>query len=367
MIWLVVVFILLGFRVLSTVTALVNLFGRTRLRASLPLATSPTVSVLIPARNEETTLPSLLKTLSQSAGIHEILVLDDHSTDQTAAVVKQWQKTDPRIRLLNGKPLPAGWLGKNHACYQLAAEATGELLLFVDADVRPAPTAIHATIQQLVSNNLDMVSVFPHQQMVTLGEKLTVPIMHHILQSLLPLPLVRNTRESSLAAANGQWIVIRKQVYQQLKLHETLRNQIAEDIAMARLMKQSGFRVDCLVSDGLISCRMYSGWNEALNGFTKNIRQMLGGSVTSSVILTILMTTTFPLLLISPWPWLAVADGVAILITRMAISMNSGASVWMAIWTVPILFFVQWMLVFRTLTRSGKEITWKDRPLTTGS
>lgn len=237
------------------------------------------VSVLIPARNEEQNIGRLLEDLlNQEYKKLEILVYDDMSDDRTAEVVARYLAGDARIRLLKGRALPEGWLGKNHACHQLSLEARGRFFLFVDADVSLHPSALASAIRYLKESNLDALSVFPTQLMLTRGERAVVPLMFWVLLTLLPLRLVARSRFSSLAAANGQFFLHRADHYQRFHWHQRFRRHRVEDVAIARALKKQGLRLATLLGNRLVNCRMYEGYTQALQGFAKNFPYFFGNN-----------------------------------------------------------------------------------------
>jgi glycosyltransferase involved in cell wall biosynthesis len=255
------------------------------------------VSVLIPARNEEKNIGNILgDLLHQSYENIEIIVFNDQSTDRTSEIVMACAQKDRRIRLIHSDGLPNGWLGKNHACYSLANIANGAYFLFLDADVRVNKDIILKAISFSQKYELSLVSIFPKQIIKSLGEKLTVPVMNYILLSLLPLILVRKSKQPSFAAANGQFMFFQAEIYQSMTPHEIMKNNKVEDIAIARLYKNTNLRMACLVGDDTIQCRMYNGYGEAVNGFSKNVTAFFGNSFI--VALLFWFTTTFGFLFV---------------------------------------------------------------------
>ncbi|HRG03916.1 MAG TPA: glycosyltransferase family A protein, partial [Paludibacteraceae bacterium] len=222
-----ILYILVGFAAVQFVVALSNLLFQEKLsEKGLPQTgvERNDVSVLIPVRNEEKNIGSLLSDLLQAGdNFREIIVFDDESTDGTAEVVSKIASADSRVHLLTSAGLPEGWLGKNHACHRLALEAQGEFFLFLDADVRISKGLIDKMVNYVKKKKLDLLSIFPTQEMTGWQEKITVPNMHYILLSLLPLPLVRLAPFSSLAAANGQCMLFRSETYREMMLHEKFR------------------------------------------------------------------------------------------------------------------------------------------------
>ena len=228
------------------------------------------VSLLVPARDEagrlSQTLPGLL---AQPAD--EILVLDDGSTDATAGLVSWLADRDPRLRLLTGTPPPAGWVGKNWACQQLADAASGDVLVFCDADVFLAPGALAAVLAAMREQRAEAFSVFPRQRTGTLGERLAVPLIDEVLLSFLPHPLLRLPFPAA-AIANGQLFAFRSDTYRRLGGHAAVADRIVEDLALARRVRRAGHRLGLALGGSLVQARMYRGYGEALRGFAKSLR-----------------------------------------------------------------------------------------------
>ncbi len=286
----------------STRTAAPNNYPGPGARYEKPVSRNvspPLISVLIPVRNEEKNIGNLLNDLSkQDYKNYEILVCDDMSEDHTAQIVCDFMKKDSRIRVVDGSPLPLDWLGKNHACRQLALAAKGEYLLFIDADVRVKPSLITNSLAHVQRYRLDLFSIFPQQVMHTFGEKITVPVMNWALAGLLPLILTRISRRPSFSAANGQFMLFRASVYHSHKFHSELRCEMVEDIKIFRLMKKKGLRTHTVLSNGDISCRMYGSWAEAIEGFSKNVPEYFGGYTAVAIVFALITSLGFiPVLL----------------------------------------------------------------------
>ncbi len=268
----------IAYLLVRLLVSLVNLLTRPVLKHGIPLR-RPKVSVLIPVRNEERNIGLLLNDLKGlDYSNFEILVYDDQSTDGTASVVLDAAAGDSRIHYIKGEDLPAGWLGKNHGCYQLSYRASGEYLLFLDADVRCGKSLLDDAISAMETEKTALLSIFPVQEMKSIGEWLTVPLMNRILLGNLPLVLVRRSAMPSFSAANGQFMMFEARVYRQHNYHELFRSERVEDIRIIRYMKRQRYSVQTLVSDGTVRCRMYSGFLEAINGFSKNIHAFFGSN-----------------------------------------------------------------------------------------
>ncbi|HNW60183.1 MAG TPA: glycosyltransferase family 2 protein [bacterium] len=232
---------------------------------------TPRVSLLVPARDEERTIARSLESLrGQEYPDLEIIVLDDHSRDRTAAMVRDQAALDPRIRLLQGEALPPGWTGKNWACHQLSRAASGEILLFTDADNFHAPFAVARSVGWIEKLDLDLFSAFPQQITMSWAEKLVVPIFDLFVYSLLPLWLTLYSHFPSLSAANGQWLAFTRRGYAQSGGHAAVRSHIVEDTALSRRAKQLGLRTLTASGRDAVFGRMYTSPAEVGLGFAKN-------------------------------------------------------------------------------------------------
>ena len=263
----------------------------------------PATSILVPARDEARRLPAALHGIrGQEAA--EILVLDDESADGTASVVRRAAAADPRVRLLRGAPVPAGWTGKTWACHQLAAAARGELLVFCDADVSLERGALDALWSGMCAQRADVFSVFPCQRTGTAGERLLVPLIDEVLLAFLPHFLLRLPVPAA-ATANGQLLAFRRAAYTILGGHASVAGDLVEDLALARRARGMGLSLGLALGGDLVSARMYRGYRESVRGFGKSLRTAHGGSdlaLASAVSWHILAYT---------WPWLLLRRGTA--------------------------------------------------------
>jgi glycosyltransferase involved in cell wall biosynthesis len=233
------------------------------------VAPEGSISILIPARNEEFRLPGCLESLlSQTAC--EILVYDDHSEDRTAGVIDGFALRDARIRRLEPAPLPEGWCGKNFACSQLAAHAAGDWMLFLDADVRVAPGAAARIAAEAERRSLTMLSCWPRFAMSGFWENTLMPMLNFLVFCLFPAPLAYFFGHPSLGLAHGACILTRRDVYRRLGGHSLVRREIFEDTRLAQLWRTHGERSLCLDGQDLVEVRMYSGFSEIWQGFQKN-------------------------------------------------------------------------------------------------
>ncbi len=242
------------------------------------------VSVLIPARDEETAIGGCLD--SVHAALHgqplaEVLVLDDESSDRTAAVAGRHG-----ARVIRGTPVPPGWLGKPHACRQLAAAATGEVLVFLDADVRLHPGAIAAALALLDASGLDLIAPHPRQRADTIAERLVQPLLQWSILTFLPVRLAERSPRPSLAAANGQFLVVRRSAYQRAGGH--VADAVLDDLALLRAIKRSGGRGGVVDGTDLATCRMYQGWAELRDGYGRSLWAAFGSPAGAAAVLAAL-------------------------------------------------------------------------------
>jgi len=272
-------YILFAMLVLRFLVALVNYLSSPFLPNTQQLSDFPKVSILIPARNEEANLPILLADLKLlDYPNYEVIVCNDHSTDHTEQVLGDISTQFLQLSYFTNDPLPKGWVGKNFACDSLAQRATGKYLLFIDADVKVKPFLLTKAVGYVQQKKVKLLSMFPEQIIGSQGEWKTVPIMNWILLTFLPLPLVGLKWFSSLSAANGQFMFFDSENYKQNQWHRQVQDRNVEDILIAKKMKKKRYAIAVLLGNNDISCRMYSSYHAAINGFSLNIHQFFGGS-----------------------------------------------------------------------------------------
>ncbi|MCU0265158.1 MAG: glycosyltransferase [Actinomycetia bacterium] len=253
---------------------------RLRVPAADPPEAAEPVSVLLPLRDEAHRVEPCLRAVLAQEHVPrlEVLVLDDGSTDGTADVVRGVVGSDPRVRLLVGGPdgPPAGWLGKPWACHRLAEAASGGALVYVDADVVLAPQAVAASVALLRAARLALLSPYPRQEVGTLAERLVQPLLQWSWLTTLPLGPAERSPRPSLAAANGQLLVVDAAAYRRAGGHAAVRGEVLDDVALLRAVKRAGARG--VVADGtaLASCRMYEGWADLSAGYTKSLWSAFG-------------------------------------------------------------------------------------------
>ncbi|HNS18064.1 MAG TPA: glycosyltransferase [Bacteroidales bacterium] len=344
--------------------ALANLLQRQWLRSASPGVT-PLVSILIPARNEEKNIRYLLESIRhQDYPSFEVIVYDDESVDSTAGIVRQYTDQDPRFSLIKGIRKPAGWLGKNHACHQLATKARGEYLLFLDADVEIGKNLISNALAHLLQKRLKLFSLFPQQTMVSWGERITVPIMNYILVSLLPLSMIKNSHRPSFAAANGQFMLFDAEVYRKHWFHHAVRQKMVEDILIMKLMKKMRYRVHTLLSNGQIRCRMYSDFREAVQGFSRNVLEYFGGHILTMLLFALLTVCGFIFVFFGlPPEWFIAYLGLNLFLS-VIVSLVSRQPVFKNLVLLPVQKVVfLWIGFLAVKNRWSGVWYWKDRKI----
>ena len=242
----------------------------------------PLISICIPARNEEFRLgPCLESFLQPHYPNYEVLILDDQSTDGTYALAKGFSKKNRRFKVLKGKPLPKGWIGKPWACHQLSRAARGEWIFFTDADTWHHPDMLIRTFRVAEKANADLVTCLTRQETKTWMERLIIPVMIFCLISFLPARWVVRKKSlfSKFAGAGGQFLFFRTSAYKAIGGHFSVRDQIVEDLNIGRRLVQEGFKLVLLDGTELSWCRMYRSAKEVWDGFSKNFFPAFGFSL----------------------------------------------------------------------------------------
>ncbi|TET16404.1 MAG: glycosyltransferase [Dehalococcoidia bacterium] len=263
----------------------------------------PPISVLIPVRNEEDNIGTCLESLRrQDYPNVEILVLDDASTDGTADIVARIAAEDPRVRLLQGQPLPSGWAGKPFACQQLANEARGSWLLFTDADTVHAPAVLRHVLCAALGSGAALISGFPHQRTTSIWQKMAIPIMFYfMILCWMPLWWMQRSRRTLPSVAIGQFMFFSAQEYRSIGGHEAVKSRILEDVWLGREMARHHYRQLTLDLSPLVSCQMYREFGTMWDG----INRWLYVAASLSIFAFIGIVGVVLLLFLAPFLWLA--------------------------------------------------------------
>jgi len=328
------------------------------------------VSVLIPARNEQSRIEPTLEALLRSRGIElEIVVLDDASTDATAEVVRRIAASDRRVRLVRGEGPPAGWNGKQYACQRLSEEASCELLLFIDADVRVQPDGIARLVRQRSRDSADLLSGVPRQLTGSWFEAAVVPLIHFVLLGFLPMAFMRRSRSPAFAAGCGQLMLARRDAYRAAGGHAVLRASRHDGLKLPRAFRRAGASTRLVDATDLATCRMYEGAAAVWSGFAKN-----AGEGMASPLAILPWTVLLGGGQVVPWLLLplAGADSGALQPALLAIGIGLASRAMLALRFrqpatgvllhapgVAALVAIQWYALACRLV--GREVAWRDR------
>lgn len=352
-----------------------------------------TVSVLVPARNEERQIRECLTSLiNQQPPVREIILLDDRSTDTTAEIAWELgfrEGEGQRLRLLRGQELPDGWVGKNWACHQLslATDSANTHLLFTDADTIHSPDCLRSALAYVMEQRIDLLSLWPDQITGTWAEKLVIPLGYLLFMAFQPFPMMAwlqakperakrwgftPKKLASMGAANGQFLLFRRKAYDVLGGHEALKNHLVEDIAFGRrVAARTGEGMRLANADGidLLGCRMYDGFCELWEGFSKNLRPVFEESFVGFLLCGVVIFALFLLpfcALPLAWTfqsavmpaWIAV---LLILVMRLLITLRFRTS-WLSLIAHPLGVALALLIALNSWRLClGGGVSWKGR------
>lgn len=334
-----------------------------RLRRPVPgarPAASVSVSVLVPARDEAARIGDCVRSIG---AVRELLVLDDGSTDGTADVARA-----AGARVLTGAPLPPGWLGKPWACAQLAAAATGDVLVLVDADVRLAPGAVTVAVALLEDAGLDVVCPFPRQLAEGLAERLVQPLLQWSWLTTLPLRLAERSPRPSLTAACGQFVAIRRVALDRAGGFAAVRGAVLDDLALVRAVKAAGGRGGVVDGTDLASCRMYAGWGGLRAGYGKSLWAAFGSAPRAAGVLALLgLAYVLPPLAALRGSRAGAAGYAAAVASRVIAARRTGGRAWPDALAHPASIALAGYLTGASFRdRHRGTLHWKGRPVDPG-
>ncbi|MET8093991.1 glycosyltransferase family 2 protein [Micromonospora sp. NPDC005220] len=335
------------------------------------------VAVLLPLRDEAARVTPCLRALLAQRGIPglRVVVLDDGSTDGTADVVRAVAGDDPRVTLLTGVAPPPGWLGKPHACWQLATRADPDAtaLVFVDADVVLAPHAVAAAVTELRAARATLLSPYPRIVVTTAADRLVQPLLQWLWLTFLPLRAMERSPRPSLAAAGGQFLVVDRAGYTAAGGHAAVADKILEDVELARAVKRAGGRIALADGSRLATCRMYDDWPQLRDGYSKSLWASFGhpGAAAAVVTALLLLYTAPPLVAL-----VGAAAGAAGVATvglagyllgvtgRVLTARATGGRWWPDALAHPVSVVVLGWLTLRSYhLRKQRRLTWRGRPV----
>ena len=319
--------------------------------------------MLIPARNEEANIAAAVAAVLASTGVaFEVVVLDDGSTDRTAAILAAIP--DPRLRVISGPALPAGWSGKQHACAVLARAARHGLMVFTDADVRLSPDALIRMAGFMAAHDVGLASGFPHQVTRTWSEQLLLPLIHFLLLGYLPMNLMRSSAAPGLGAGCGQLFITRRAAYERAGGHAAIAKSLHDGITLPRAFRHAGLMTGLFDATDLASCRMYASAAEVWSGLGKNATEGMAKPVPLLVWTALLAGGhVLPLVLVLVAPSVpAVTALVLSLGLRFILAARfrqSEASALLHPLGILALLAVQWAALVRSLR--GRPAMWRGR------
>jgi glycosyltransferase involved in cell wall biosynthesis len=238
--------------------------------STTPEISENAVSAIVPARNEEANIEPCVRSLAAQPEVTEIIVVNDQSTDGTERVLERLAAAEPKLRVLDAGPLPEGWVGKNHAVWLGARVATGRWLLFSDADCVHLPGSTGRALADARAADAAMVSYSPRQEMHTWWERALLPFLFSRFSQLYPYAAVSDP-QSTAAAINGQYLLARRDAYYAIGGHAAVRDEVLEDVALARRAKAASIRLYFALGQGIVRVRMYRTFADMWEGWTKNL------------------------------------------------------------------------------------------------
>lgn len=335
----------------------------------------PTISVLIPARNEAESIGPCLEAVLANQGVDlEVIVLDDDSEDDTAAVVRAWSARDGRVKLNSAETLPPGWCGKQFACHQLAQLATHDYFVFLDADVRLSPDALVRMTRAFETRGVALWSGFPRQITGSIAEQLLIPLIHFVLLGFLSLRRMRLSKRPAFAAGCGQLMMTERSAYQQAGGHAAIRQSLHDGLQLPRAYRRQDLRTDIFDATDVATCRMYHDATEVWQGLKKNATEGVASPrlimpVTAMLVCgQILPFMLLPMAMLrdnvpSYLMWLSTAAVALAWLPRWFAAWRYRQS-WLGACLHPIgigLFLaIQWNALVSSMSR--RKVAWKGRP-----
>jgi glycosyltransferase involved in cell wall biosynthesis len=322
------------------------------------------VAILIPMRNEARNVAGVIASALGQERISnfEVKVIDDGSTDDTREQLSAI--TDSRFSWERGGALPAGWLGKNYALHQLAQEASGNYLVFVDADVRLSSGSIADSINLMEHRNLDYICPYPRQIAKTPLEVLLQPLLQWSWFASLPLLFVERSLRASTVVANGQFFIVKESAYRAIGGHEAIKTEVLDDMELARALRRSGFRGTVVDGSRIAYCRMYESGSELISGYLKSQWRAFGNTFGAALGVVLLsVSSLFPVALALFGSKTGLISLILVLISRLLVAQRVRASLISSIFH-PVAISIWIYLIIRSILdkRTGK-LNWRGRPI----
>ena len=341
--------------------ALVTLNSLTiRVVRNQPTKIGESVSILIPMRNEEKNAANCVNSLISQTGLEnfEILVLDDYSTDQTMKELTRFSG----IKLLSGKSLPDGWLGKLWALDQLVAASSGRYLVFIDADVRLTEHAVASAIKQM--RDWDFISAYPKQITSGFLQRLFQPLLQWSWLASVPLIISQKFSIKSMVVANGQFLIIQRDAYLKSGGFEIIKSEVLDDLMIARQLIKSGFKGGVAEASNVATCQMYDSPMQLIKGYQKSLWRAFGsplGSIAAVVLLFV--TGVLPLITAVFGSEIGLISFGLILLSRVFTSIRTNTLPNTALLHPIAILFLIGLITYSWFGKLTKSLTWRDRPV----
>jgi chlorobactene glucosyltransferase len=336
------------------------------------------VSVIIPARNESAQIETVVRSvLASTYRPLEVLVVDDRSTDDTAERVAAMAREDRRLRLVCGAPLPSGWYGKPWACRQGARAATGEILVFTDADTTHDPALLGHAVAMLRREQADLLTLAPKQVVLSFWERLIMPQIWLMLGLRYHPSRVNAHTDPRDVIANGQFLMFPRHAYEAMGTHDVVKGEVAEDLALAQHAVREGRRLRFVFAQTLMETRMYQNLGQVVEGWSKNLylgsRRSYAGQPLLQLVAPFLIMGALLFWLLPPlgvvaalteiapallaWASLATALGICF---WALISFGMGVPMWYGL-LYPLGAGAALGILLRSMLRGARKVEWRGR------
>ena len=325
-----------------------------------PFEIRESVSILVPMRNEEKNAANCVTTLISQAGLldFEILVVDDNSTDQTKRELLKFSE----IKLLNGKPLPDGWLGKLWALDQLVLASSGKYLVFIDADVRLTSHAVASAIKQM--RDWDFLSAYPKQITSGFIQRLFQPLLQWSWLASVPLIISQKFSVQSMVVANGQFLIIKRGAYLKSGGFGLVRSEVLDDLMIAKQLVKSGFKGGVAEASNVATCQMYDSSKQLIKGYQKSLWKAFGSPLGSIAAIALLFTTgVLPLIATVLGSEIGLISFSLILLSRIISAIRTNTLPNTALLHPLAILFLIGLIAYSWVGKLSKSLTWRDRPV----
>ena len=325
-----------------------------------PFEIRESVSILVPMRNEEKNAANCVTTLISQAGLldFEILVVDDNSTDQTKRELLKFSE----IKLLNGKPLPDGWLGKLWALDQLVLASSGKYLVFIDADVRLTPNAIASAIKQM--RDWDFISAYPKQITSGFIQRLFQPLLQWSWLASVPLIISQKFSVQSMVVANGQFLIIKRGAYLKSGGFGLVRSEVLDDLMIAKQLVKSGFKGGVAEASNVATCQMYDSSKQLIKGYQKSLWKAFGSPLGSIAAIALLFTTgVLPLIATLLGSEIGLITFSLIILSRIISAIRTNTLPNTALLHPLAILLLIGLIAYSWFGKLSKSLTWRDRPV----